>query len=697
MILKKIILNNFKSYKGPNEFEFSNGLNIISGTVGSGKTSLFEAFQWLIERKADEFVDSEFILNKSAESDAIQNGTKFIDCEIVLYFENEKKDYTLSKKQVFSITNGLPSASSPEFFLEYVDEITGNSMTEDSPLEVISSISKKFFPQNIREYILFKGENLNELIDFENSNTLRNAVDRISYLKYFEKIYDVTKELKRKIETKYNNNLRADNKKKRAFADAQEKLNNLSSDHKTTIENLERYNVEVKSLQKKKQEYIDILTTLGDYPRLKNELDSKQREKKHALKVGDELSDTLRKSFLQDWLITGFENVIENCEKIFQEFFDEKNKKIEEGKSKLKMGIPGDPIIEQMLQDLNCHFCGRDFQENSNEYETVKSHFDNMKTDLADLLDDSEREMEFRVNDLSSSISTLKFSQKNAVEDFKNYNHKISRNKDAVEQINDEIEDIQSEINSLLKHNSNIKDINSTQIKSSFNSIESDLSKKTKTRDSLERRKVEIEQEIVRQQNNLKNNSSNIEQLKNSPENISKEYVDLIEELAKEQISIEKKSFISQIEQQANGIQETIIQNPNLVVLYSRINPEDYTIDFIDKNGNPNPGHGAQNDLAKLSIISSVLKLSSSKMNQTFPFIVDAPASAFDDTIYKPFIESLSKNFSQSIVILKDIDSEIDYYVAQDYTQKVYQLNKDLTLNDSATMTSSITKIKELK
>ena len=697
MILRKIILNNFKSYKGSNEFEFSNGLNLISGTVGSGKTSLFEAFQWLIERREDEFVDSEFILNKSAENDAIQNGIKHIDCEIVLLFENDNKDYILSKKQVFNVASGTLNASSPEFLLEYVDEITGNSITQDNPLEVIREISNKFFPQNIREYILFKGENLNELIDFENSNTLRNAVDRISYLKYFEKIYEVTKELKKKLETKYNNNLRADNKKKKAFNSAQENLNRLRGEHEEIINKLERYKSDVENLELEKQKYIDILTTLGEYPRLKNELKSKNHEKKHALAVGDELSDILRKSFLKDWMTTGFSDVIENCEKKFQEFFNEKNKKVEEGKSKLKMGIPGDPIIEQMLSDLNCHFCGRDFQENSNEYETVKSHFDKMKTNLADLLDDSEREMEFRVNDLSSSIPSLKFSQKNAIDDFKNYNKKIARNTEALQQINLEISEIQSEIDTLLKQNSNIKDIDSTQIKSSFKSIESDLYKKTKTRDSLNSRKNEIDREIIKEQINLKNNSSNIEQLKNTPESISKEYVELIEEIAREQISIEKKSFVSQIEQQANSIQESIIKNPNLVILYSRINPEDYTIDFIDKNGNPNPGHGAQNDLAKLSIISSVLKLSSSKMNQTFPFIVDAPASAFDDTIYKPFIESLSENFSQSIVILKDIDSEIDFYVAQDYTQKVYQLNKDSILDDGASMTSSITKIKELK
>ena len=60
-------------------------------------------------------------------------------------------------------------------------------------------------------------------------------------------------------------------------------------------------------------------------------------------------------------------------------------------------------------------------------------------------------------------------------------------------------------------------------------------------------------------------------------------------------------------------------------------------------------------------------------------------------------MESLSKNFEQSIVILKDIDKDIDFYVKQDYTNKIYQLNKNLMFDNGASMTSSVTKINILK
>ena len=44
-----IEITNFKSYYGTSEFTFSDGLNIISGHEGSGKSNFFDAFMHLSE------------------------------------------------------------------------------------------------------------------------------------------------------------------------------------------------------------------------------------------------------------------------------------------------------------------------------------------------------------------------------------------------------------------------------------------------------------------------------------------------------------------------------------------------------------------------------------------------------------------------------------------------------------------------
>ena len=43
MIIKSVVIKNFRSYYGENRFKFSNGLTLVIGDNGDGKTTFFEA------------------------------------------------------------------------------------------------------------------------------------------------------------------------------------------------------------------------------------------------------------------------------------------------------------------------------------------------------------------------------------------------------------------------------------------------------------------------------------------------------------------------------------------------------------------------------------------------------------------------------------------------------------------------------
>ena len=361
-------------------------------------------------------------------------------------------------------------------------------MTDDNPSSVIRRIASEFFPQNIREYILFKGENLNSLIDFNNSDTLRNAVDRISYLKYFEKIFESVKQLKSKIETKVRTNLQADTKNKKAFNQANESLFKSEKNLKDYNERLEKYKNEIDQLEKEREKYISIMTNLGEFPKLKEKLESIKKERKFALNIGDHLSEQLRISFLKDWMVFGFDEVLANCEKIFQEFNDEKNRKIEKGKTALRMGIPGDALINKMLEEKNCNICGRDFEVNSKEYKTVESHLDKNKKTIDDLLSEDEKFIDRRVNDLYSSIPSIKTKLADSKLSFDNYNKKIYDNANALDDLKEREDAIRDDIGTMLKKNGSLEDIDSAKVESRFNSIDRELQTKRSTLDSISRK-----------------------------------------------------------------------------------------------------------------------------------------------------------------------------------------------------------------
>ena len=48
MIIKNITIENFQSYYKSQTMNFSNGLNLVIGNGGKGKSKLFNAFYWIL-------------------------------------------------------------------------------------------------------------------------------------------------------------------------------------------------------------------------------------------------------------------------------------------------------------------------------------------------------------------------------------------------------------------------------------------------------------------------------------------------------------------------------------------------------------------------------------------------------------------------------------------------------------------------
>lgn len=67
MIIKKIEIENFRSYYKSNVFELVNSLNLIIGSNGDGKTTFYEALEWLFRTDGTSKADTKLISKKRSE------------------------------------------------------------------------------------------------------------------------------------------------------------------------------------------------------------------------------------------------------------------------------------------------------------------------------------------------------------------------------------------------------------------------------------------------------------------------------------------------------------------------------------------------------------------------------------------------------------------------------------------------------
>lgn len=186
MRLKQLTIRNFRQFYGEVSISFSTddqaSVTVIHGENGAGKTSLLNAFKWVLYGTTDFDTNNENILSEKAIAEADQDG--IILMSVTLVFDDDDITYTARREQRFSKGGGLhaeslgPSVPS----LSWIDS-AGLASHSSNP----GSQMNQILPEDMHSYFFFNGERIEKLAYNSASMQVRDAIKAMMGLNIFDR------------------------------------------------------------------------------------------------------------------------------------------------------------------------------------------------------------------------------------------------------------------------------------------------------------------------------------------------------------------------------------------------------------------------------------------------------------------------------------------------------------------------------
>lgn len=377
MKLKKIIIKNFRSYYGENCFDLSSGLTLVIGDNGDGKTTFFEALEWLFDTSKENKSESNVSEMRKKELGI----GEFDDVSVSILFEHSgEKEICKS----FQIARTGESAFITRNFSFVGYSVVGSERQRIDGKNLLEAC----FDTVIRRYCLFKGER--ELNVFDNNTALRTLVDTFSGIKQFDAYVENTEWFEQESEKLVYRELRKDTKQS-------EEVKTLASRMARVEADIKEVSLDIKNKEKTVSDFetrIKVLEENQDACENLQTIKSRIAAKRTEINKMKIYVDVDYNALLLDdmWILRSFPSVLQEYqtkvslmskeERRLQKAEDERLA-IERGKKEalreiqrlandatpLPWNLPDKETMQEMIDDEVCKVCGRPAPKGSDAYE----------------------------------------------------------------------------------------------------------------------------------------------------------------------------------------------------------------------------------------------------------------------------------------------------------------------------------------
>lgn len=666
MIIKKISIENYLCYSGVKEFELSDGLNIILGENGEGKTKFFEAVDWLFNGSNSNL--SSLVSAKTLNETEIGEDFR-VRVAITVEQYDEKKIISKSFTAKKTADNECSTAN---YMLEGIEE---NKLGERNQVDG-QRLLDRIFPFQIRKYSMFKGES--ELNIFESEDALTNLINLFSDAKHYDKYSEKGAFLREKAEKAVEDSTKADSKNKRLYEGLESDIARLQRDKQGYQVHINSTLDEIKKLEENLQQaerYVDnadALETINN--RIKNIEDKISEANK---RIDENYTTSL---FDEKWIAVNFEPIHKKfADKVKQLSLDrrklqsefDKEQGIKEGERKAKAellnnavplpdNIPSKAVMEEMLHDEICKVCNRVAPKDSEAYNFM---FNRLQTYLQ-----SQSKQEEVINDepLFKKDYTTKLVYLSEIQedDLKNlreirttikdlFEFNADRKKD-VELMNEQLEKEKTEREKVLG-NSSIGEEKLNDVLKNYTGWQRDLKQKGKEQNDYEAKLKEIETQLKakkEEKDKIDLNSANKFLIK------TREILRDIEVIFKDTKEKKFDAFIEKLETKSNNIfKEINIDAFTGTIVFERLNKNNKTIVNIELQEDGRTFYKPNQSLLTsmhISILFAISELATEIQSEKFPMIFDAPTSSFGENKTEQFLNLIYETGNQKILLIKD-------------------------------------------
>jgi len=644
MKLISLQLNNFRQFYGQTPVIYfalgEKNTTIIHGNNGAGKTTILNAFTWILyEKFSPAFSSPEFLVNKKAinEVDVGRN----IECSGVIVFDHGHVRYQV-KRKCFVCKNQFSQIESNKSTLSMM--VMGDDGSWKYPNEKPEDIIEKILPQSLHQYFFFDGEHIEHIFRSGERQKIAEDTKELIGVKLLERAINHLKTAKRSL-----------NDELASLGDIEIKKMVKQQKHLEAEEikqqeqnNLIFNRLDILAKEKKAvSERLLNMSSVKNLQSLKEKLTKDSQDFRHRLTDSHNHIKKLISS--QGYLV-----FLPSAIALFEQIIDGLRQKGE-----LPSGIKKE-FVEQLLKQNRC-ICGNELLPNSQPYQEVEKWLN--KAGIAEVEEAAIR-LETQVKEIDSY--SQEFWQK-----IDQYQININDYRQKISQIENEIDQINEQLRKYPDQN-----IQSTQ--KNLDNIEQHIRQLTLNQGEINLQIENINEQIKTIAKNIKKQEIKAEkyQLIIKRIKITEESIDCLEEVRQRL----EHQFRLALEKRLQEIFDSISFTP----YQPRLN-QNYELNLIENTVGESFSVAAstgENQILSLSFIGAIIDMVKqwSKQNSLvgpepsqFPIIMDSPFGSLDE-IYRRQVARFIPQLANQLVVLVtktqwriEVETEMSNHINRQY------------------------------